>query len=308
MEEITGYVFRNLVSDMFGEWDKVFSPFITPMEKKILKTRERRDVDPGNNKGRYLVPQILTNSAERFVEAAVYLYELGYREINLNMGCPSGTVVAKERGSGMLRDIAKLDRFLSEAFSGIYKSYGESISISVKTRAGISDPAEFEGIYETLSHYPFSEIIIHPRVQKDFYESKPHMEAFDIAVSDDKYSLCYNGDLFTVEDINNFATAYPDIDSVMFGRGVLINPGLLREIRTGTKITMQEMIEFHDRLYDGYTEMLGADKDVLFKMKEPWSYWQKALPGKERQIRKILRTRNPVEYKAMVREIFLEHR
>ncbi len=307
LEEVTGYVFRNLVSEMFGEFDKVFSPFVTPTAtKKIFRTRDLRDVEPENNAGRHLVPQMLTNSPDRFMDGARALWDMGYREININLGCPSNTVVAKNRGSGMLRDVAMLDDFLLEIFRRIQENWGDEMSVSAKVRAGIKDPAEFEGIYEVLARHPFSELIIHPRVQKDFYKNTPHMEAFDMAVQNPSAKLCYNGDINTLEDLEQFSKHYPEVDRVMLGRGVIRNPGFLREIKGGEIVSMEQRKEFHDRLYGGYLDMLGAEKDVLFKMKEIWFYWQYAFPGKEKMIKTLLRTKKPAEYQDTARRLFSE--
>ncbi len=307
LEEVTGYVFRNLVCEMFGEFDKVFSPFVTPtLTKKIFRTRDLRDVKPENNTGRHLVPQMLTNNPDRFMDGARMLWDLGYREININLGCPSNTVVAKNRGCGMLRDVAALDDFLQEIFRQVQSCWGEEMAVSAKVRAGIKDPAEFEDIYEILSGHPFSELIIHPRVQKDFYKNSPHMEAFDIAVRNPSAKLCYNGDIYTVEDLHHFTEQYPGVDCVMLGRGVIRNPAFLREIRGAEPITMEERKEFHDRLFEGYQAMLGARKDVLFKMKEIWFYWQYAFPGREKKIKTLLRTKKPDEYQETVSSLFSE--
>ncbi len=305
MEEVTGYVFRNLVCEMFGEFDKVFSPFATPSAtKKIFRTRDLRDIAPSNNEGRYLVPQMLTNDPDRFMDGAQVLYDMGYREVNLNLGCPSNTVVAKNRGSGMLRDLTVLDAFLLEIFQRVKERWGSAFSISAKVRVGIREPSEFEEIYRTLSMHPFSELIIHPRVQKDFYNNTPHMEAFDMAAADPFAKLCYNGDIYTVDDLAHFCARYPSADCVMMGRGIVRNPALLREIKGGAPIKMSERKEFHDRLYDGYLEMLGAEKDVLFKMKEIWYYWQYAFPGKDKMIKTLLRTKKPEEYRQTAKNIF----
>ncbi len=302
LEEVTGYVFRNLVSEMFGEYDKVFAPFATPAAtKRIFRTRDLRDLDPGNNAGRNLVPQMLTNDPDRFMDGAKVLCNMGWREVNLNIGCPSNTVVAKNRGSGMLRDVAMLDDFLGKIFKRVNETWGDEFLISAKIRVGIKDPEEFAGIYEVLARHPFSELIIHPRVQKDFYKNSPHMEAFDIAAADPSAPLCYNGDILTVEDLRQFSERYPSVECIMLGRGVVRNPAFLREIKTGEAITMAERKEFHDRLFEGYLDMLGAPKDVLFKMKEIWYYWQYAFPGQERAIRNILHTKKPDEYRQMTR-------
>lgn len=166
MEEVTGYVYRNVYHTMFGDMDKYFTPFIAPTKKKILKTRERKEVAPEHNQGMYVVPQILTNDAEQFLDTCNMLTELGYHEVNLNLGCPAATVVSKRKGSGFLDEPGKLDQFFETIFeemSGLPEE--KRFCISVKTRIGMEFPEEFEDILKVYNRYPFSEIIIHPRLQ-----------------------------------------------------------------------------------------------------------------------------------------------
>ena len=303
MEEITGFVFRNLISEMFGEWDKVFTPFISPMEKKPLRTRESRDVAAENNVGRNLVPQILTNNADRFAETALYLSNLGYDEINLNLGCPSGTAVAKGKGSGLLRDLHTLEQFLTESFSRTHQRCPE-IRISAKTRIGLESPDEFAEIYALLSQYPFSELIIHPRIQKEFYKSKPHMNAFEITLKTGRFSVCYNGDLFSADDVRRFHEQYPMVDRLMIGRGAVTDPGILREIRTGRKISAHERKDFADALFLRYAELYGNEKDAVFKLKNLWLYWGPLFPDRQKQVRNIMKTNKPTEYQQNVDSVF----
>ena len=105
MEAVTGFVYRNVYHSMYGDMDKYFAPFITPTQKKILRTRERKDVAPENNVGMCMIPQILTNNAEQFIETCEFLAKQGYKEVNLNLGCPAATVVTKGRGSGFLGEL-----------------------------------------------------------------------------------------------------------------------------------------------------------------------------------------------------------
>ena len=144
MEAVTGFVYRNVYHSMFGDMDKYFAPFITPTQKKILRTRERKDVAPENNIGMCMIPQILTNNAEQFIETCEFLAKQGYKEINLNLGCPAATVVTKGRGSGFLGETVKLERFFEEVYrwnNGLTER--EQFQISVKTRLGLEDAEEF---------------------------------------------------------------------------------------------------------------------------------------------------------------------
>lgn len=303
MEEVTGYVYRNVYHSMFDDIDKYFTPFIAPTQKKILKTRERKEVDPENNQGMYVVPQILTNDAEQFIDTCKMLMSFGYKEINFNLGCPSATVVTKARGSGFLDDLRRLDRFFDAVFSAL-ENEKEQIHISVKTRIGLEYPEEFEDILKVYNRYPFYELIIHPRLQKDFYNGKPNLEIYDEALRQSVHPVCYNGDIFTKQDYEEFVKRFPNTERVMIGRGIVANPGLIREITTEEKITCKELKEYHDRLYRGYMEALGSEKDALFKMKEVWSYLGGQFLDVERYLKKIRKAKNGEEYRFGVEKLF----
>lgn len=102
MEGITGYVYRSAHHALFPHVDRYFTPFLQPNQNHRFASRERNDVLPEHNKGITLIPQILTNRAEDFIWMAGELEALGYDEVNLNLGCPSGTVVTKYKGAGFL--------------------------------------------------------------------------------------------------------------------------------------------------------------------------------------------------------------
>lgn len=303
MEEVTGYVYRNVYRSMFDDVDKYFTPFIAPTKKKILKTRERKEVAPENNWGMYVIPQILTNDAEQFIDTCKMLMALGYKEVNFNLGCPAATVVSKARGSGFLDDLKKLNRFFDAVFSTLEN---EKIHISVKTRLGLEYPEEFEDILKVYNRYPFHEIIVHPRLQKDFYNGKPNLEIYAEALAQSVHPICYNGDIFTKQDYEEFMKRFPNTKRIMIGRGIVANPGLVREITTGEKITDKELREYHDRLYRGYREALGSEKDALFKMKEVWAYLGGQFQDEERYLKRIRKAKNGEEYSSYVELLFSE--
>lgn len=305
MESVTGYVYRNAYHAMFGDMDKYVTPFIAPSKKKLLKTRERKDVAPEHNQGMYVVPQILTNDAEQFLTTCNMLAELGYQEVNLNLGCPMATVVSKKKGSGFIEDPERLDRFFDAVFEGISKLPEErSCKVSVKTRIGVEFPEEFADILRVYNRYPISEVIIHPRLQKDFYNNHPNLGVFAEALKECVHPVCYNGDIFMVEDYHVFREKFPQVDRIMLGRGVIANPGLVREIRTGQSVTTAELKEYHDRLYAGYREEMDCERDALFKMKEVWFYLGKMFPEAERELKKVKKADRPEEYLAAVRSVF----
>lgn len=303
MQEVTGYVYRKVYHSLFGDMNKYFTPFIAPTKKKILKTRERKEVAPENNMGMYVVPQILTNNAEQFIDTCKMLKELGYGEVNLNLGCPAATVVTKARGSGFLEDIGRLDCFFEDVFSAIEREKME-LKVSVKTRIGLEFPEEFEDILEVYNRYPLSEIIIHPRLQKDYYNNHPNLDVFGEAVSQSRHPVCYNGDIFTRKDFEEFVKKFPSVERIMLGRGMVANPGLVREIKTGEPITREELRAYHDGLYAGYREAIGSEKDALFKMKEVWFYLGNMFLDAEKYLKKIKKANKPEEYILAVHQIF----
>ena len=297
LEGITGFVFRNTYEKHFGGTDKYFTPFITTNQHFAFQNRDKRDILPENNVGLYLVPQILTNNAEQFLDMADKLSAFGYREINLNLGCPSKTVVTKKKGSGFLAYPEELDQFLDEIFE-----HKKDVEISIKTRIGMEDPEEFDRLLEIYNIYPLKELIIHPRLQTDYYKNHPNMEVFAKAIEESKAPLCYNGDLFTVEEIEDFQKKHPQIENIMLGRGILKAPTLLQELQ-GEKRDYRQWYEFLSELCEAYEEELSGERNVLFKMKELWFYLFQSLPDNEKAVKAMRKVKGLDEYKTLVRGI-----
>ena len=225
---------------------------------------------------------------------------MGYQEVNLNLGCPSGTVVAKRKGAGFLAEPAELEHFLQDIFAELS---GE-VDISIKTRIGIAQPEEFVELLDVYNQFPVKELIVHPRVQKDMYNNKPNWEVFAQCVQESKNPLCYNGDIFTVADYQRFCDAFPQVEAVMLGRGILRNPGLLDEIRYHKPLDMGVLRQFHDEILQGYEAAFSGDKPVLFKMKELWGYLLPLFPNSSDYAKKIRKVERISEYKGIVDNIF----
>lgn len=298
MEGITGYIYRNACHTYFEAYDKYFLPFVAPHEKRSFNAKERNDLLPEHNEGMYVVPQVLTNDAEAFLRILADLRGMGYQEVNLNLGCPSGTVVAKGRGSGFLDSPKKLDEFFARVFGQT------DMKLSVKTRVGVDSDVVWEELVDIYNKYPLEELIVHPRIQKDFYNNTPRMECFVYAVSESVNPLCYNGDLFDVKKYRGFHEAYPTVSCVMLGRGAIRNPGLLGEIKTGKKAEKETLHAFHDRLYEDYSRLFSGDRNVLFKMKEVWSYMAQLFEHSEKYAKKIRKADRASDYEAAVNALF----
>lgn len=300
MEGVTGYIYRNAHATFFGNVDKYFTPFIAANQQGKFSTRELHDILPEHNEGVVVVPQILTNNAEDFIRTAKSLKAFGYNEINLNLGCPSGTVVSKNKGSGFLSQKEALDQFLEEIFS-------QSITkISVKTRIGKDEPEEFYELIKIFNKYPMEELIIHPRIQKDYYKNKPNMEVFKDGLALSKNQVCYNGDIFTAKDYRGFSNAFPSVNAVMLGRGLIANPGLIDDITSNHILNKQLLKAFHDKIYQDYQGILSGERNVLFKMKEAWFYMIYMFSNHEKYAKKIKKSQRLCDYENAVSSLFEE--
>lgn len=300
MEGLTGYIYRNAHHAFFPGIDKYFSPFIYANQSDSFKNKELNDILPENNQGIVLIPQLLSNHAEDFIHTSKKLKQLGYEEINLNLGCPSGTVVSKHRGSGFLAKKAELNRFLDEIFSA------SVTKISVKTRIGKDAPEEFYELIEIFNQYPMEELIIHPRIQKDYYKNKPNLNIFKAAVQSSKNPVAYNGDLFTALRYEEFITEFPGIDTIMLGRGLLTNPGLVDHIIRDDMLEKEVLKSFHDQIYEDYRKVLFGDRNVLFKMKELWFYMIRIFSDQEKYAKKIKKAERLHDYEEAVNSLFRE--
>ena len=330
MEGLTGYIYRNAYQKYFHDIDRYFTPFIT---NKKLDFKALNDINPEHNKGMEVVPQILTNQAEDFISITKQLKQYGYNEVNLNLGCPSGTVVAKNRGAGFLGVPEQLEQFLDQIFTEC------DCKISIKTRVGKDAPDEWERILALYEKYPLSELIVHPRIQKDFYKYTPRMEQYRYVAEHSCHSLCYNGDIHSAEAYEKLRLEFPDTDKVMLGRGILQNPGLVGKLRgvekSGYKTAQgssgqgetaavlgqstdassmeqntppdkQTFRAFHDMVCDGYKGIMSGDRNTLFKMKELWCYMSKSFTNPEKYLKKIKKTERLAEYYVIVDALFRE--
>ena len=300
LDGITKVVFRKVWHQHFGGADRYFIPFFSPTDHHTITPRDFRELDPANNGGLPLVPQIMSCKAPDFIWGAERMRELGYSEVNLNLGCPSGTVTAKGKGSGFLAKPEELDHFFEEVFSEV------TIPVSVKTRMGITDAEEFHRILEIYNRYPISCVTIHARVQKEKYKGKLHLDAFEQAVANSKNPVCYNGDLRTMGEIRAFEERFPSVEAVMIGRGAVADPALLRKIRGGSAATREELQAFMQDLYHSYQEFYGQVGTAAQRMREVWFYLIHLFDGAEKLNKKLRRFKSPGEYEAIEAAIFQE--
>ena len=294
MEGVTDCFYRSLHYKYFGGVDRYYMPFMSPTMHRTLTARESRDLPPADSVPFTAVPQVLTKVPEDFLWAAEQCWDRGYDEVNLNVGCPSGTVVAKGKGAGMLADPAALDRFLDAVFEKA------PVAVSVKTRLGMTDPGEFPAILEVFNRYPIKELTVHPRVRKAFYTGDVQMDSFRYALENSKNPICYNGNLCSAEQIRAFSEEFPQVEAVMVGRGLIGDPGMLTP--GGTDAATLEA--FMNELLEVYTAEFGGPRNAMFRLKENWGFQQGRFEGGEKLFKRLRKTTDVTEYRAITSEIF----
>ena len=288
-----------------------------------MNAKIKRDIDPVNNDGITLIPQAMSIVADEVIDLHRQLVPYGYDEINVNLGCPSGTVVSKKRGSGILAYPDMLDSFLDELYTKA------DFPVSIKTRVGFNDDELWPKLIEIYSKYPISELTVHPRVQKDFYKNQPNLGAFHDAVEESKIPLCYNGDIFTPESYEEMKREFPKVDTFMLGRGILMNPALLDLIRMREKTDVKkttdidvtewkkeetsrkmqsadrykkEIHAFLEQIKCDYLEVGMGEKNTLFKLKELWAYMGQNAPEAKKALKRIRKSQSMADYDSASRE------
>ncbi len=309
LEGITGYVFRNAYEEYYGGIDKYFTPFISPHTKKLMDTREKRDILPENNQGLNIVPQVLTNKAEDLIDLCKQLHEdYGYTEVNLNLGCPSKTVTTKGKGSGFLEYPDQMEEFFDRFFRG------SDVKLSIKTRIGYWEVEEAERLFHLYERFPFEEVIIHPRLGSQIYKGTPHYDVFENYLGKTKHSLCYNGDINSLDDLQKLDVKWEKCDKFMLGRGLIARPNMLKETfclenrdekkNVLSKTEWLTFKSFHDELVEGYYAYMCEDRNTLFKMKELWTWWAVMFPGQEKILKKIKKASGLQEYRILVNALY----
>ena len=294
MEGLTDSIYRKAHHKYFSGVDRYYMPFLSPTVHRSLTPRESRELPFADTVDFTAVPQLLTKVAEDFIWAAGQCQERGYTEVNLNLGCPSGTVVAKGKGSGMLSDLQALDRFLNDIFTA------SPLPISVKTRLGIQSSQEFPAILEVLNRYPIRELTLHPRVRKAFYSGGVDMDAFAYCVENSRAPVCFNGNLCSLEDIQKFRERFPQVGSVMLGRGLVGDPGML----TPGGTTVQALEAFYNELLGIYLVEFGGSRNAMFRLKENWRHLICRFENNEKLAKRLRKTTDLQEFKAITAEIF----
>ena len=301
---ITDAPFRNVFKKHFGGIDKFYTPFFTGIQKDHAKNLQVEEIDPAYNDVETLTPQLLSTDAEEILRFASQCKTLGYKEINLNMGCPFPRVANKKRGSGLLPYPEKIDAMLGRVFEQI------DLKFSIKCRLGYFSPDEIYPVIEVFNRYPLSELIIHPRIGKQLYKGEADVKRFAELIPIIKAPLVYNGDIVSVDSFERIRQEAQPVNEFMLGRGLLANPFLAEEIK-GQPSHPNRAERLHAYVVDLYEDRLrhaGGSPKVLGRMKELWSYLMHSFDEPQDIWRKIKKINALKEYEEAVETVFQEHR
>ncbi|MDP4208477.1 MAG: tRNA-dihydrouridine synthase family protein [Bacteroidota bacterium] len=291
LQGFTDYAFRAAFRGLFGTPDAAFSPFI---ETHKPDSRMYRDVLPEKNQGYRLIPQLLGNEADEMLPVVAELQQMGYDEINLNLGCPYPMVTRKTMGAGLLPHPDRIDRILDGLLNNA------TCRISVKMRLGFAGNDEWKALLPVLNRYPLSEVIVHGRTASQMYKGDVDVASFAAMAGQLAHPVCFNGNIFSLADFESLADQLPFVSRWMIGRGLIANPLLMQEIRTGQKASDEEirkaLDQLHDQLLYQNSQRLNGNSHVLNKMKPYWEYFAMWLAGKEKGLKKIKKSTTPEAY------------
>jgi tRNA-dihydrouridine synthase len=301
LQGFTDFRFRNAQNKIFGGIDTFYAPYIRLNGKMVIKSSYQRDLLPENNNTLEVIPQIITNDADEFLFVSKYVQELGYKELNWNLGCPYPMVTKCGMGSGLISNTEKINQIL-------HKVHNESdIIVSMKMRLGYDTTEEILDVFPILEKYPIKNVAIHARIGKQLYKGGVHLDAFQACVDNTKLKLYYNGDITSVAKFHEMQARFPTVDHWMIGRGLIADPFLPSMIKSNSleypKNKMELFSEFHDTLYAGYSESLSGSTHILLKMHHLWEYFSVIFSNPHKVHKKIKKTQSIRNYEAAVKEI-----
>lgn len=304
LQGFTDYKFRNAFNHFFGGIDTFYAPYIRLNGKLVIKNSYKRDIELANNTTLEVIPQIITNDVDEFLFVAKYIRELGYKELNWNLGCPYPMVTKRGMGSGLIADPEKINNIL-------HKVHNESdVLVSMKMRMGYENPEEILKTLPVLDKYPLKNIAIHARIGKQLYKGGTDLDSFQKCIDNTKHKLYYNGDVTSVNAFKKLQERFPTIDHWMIGRGLIADPFLPNMIKKDTleypKNRFDIFNEFHDRIFTEYDAALSGPTPIKMKMLGFWEYFSKSFSNPQKTYKKIKKAQNVKKYEIAVREIFKE--
>ncbi|MBQ3363447.1 MAG: tRNA-dihydrouridine synthase family protein [Muribaculaceae bacterium] len=281
LQGVTDNVWRMAQHEVFGGVDAYYAPFMR-VEHGEVRRKDLRDVDPERNAGTTLIPQILACQPEHALMMVDALKQMGYRRIDINLGCPFPPIALHRKGSGMLA-YPDLAENLFKALAAM-----DGVEYSVKMRLGWDRNDQWRDILPLMEVLKPVNIAVHPRIGKQQYKGDLDIEQFEALLAASPWPVVYNGSLRTVDDIEEVINRYPSIAAVMVGSGLAANPGML-----SPDATPDDYRRFHDMLVDGYTDQLNGGEAQLVRHLQ--DIWQTFLPGTGHKLFKAIRKSRTLE-------------
>lgn len=302
LQGFTDFRFRNAFHKYFGGIDTFYSPYIKLNGKLVIKGSYERDILPENNTTLEVIPQIITSDADEFLFVAKYVQELGYKELNWNLGCPYPMVAKCGMGSGLIKNTDQIEHILKRVHNET------DIIVSMKMRMGYENATEILDVFPILDQYPIKNIAIHARIGKQLYKGGVDLDSFQNCLAHTKHKLYYNGDITSVAKFQEMQEHFPSIDHFMIGRGLIADPFLPSMIKNNTteypKNRFEIFEEFHDTIYQEYDAYLSGPTPIRMKMLGFWEYFSESFSNPQKTYKKIKKAGNSKNYEIAVKEIF----
>jgi tRNA-dihydrouridine synthase B len=301
LQGFTDFRFRNAFNQYFGGIDTFYAPYIRFNNKLIIKNSYQIDLQLDNNTELEVIPQIMTNDVDEFLFVVDYIQELGYKELNWNLGCPYPMVTKRGMGSGLICDPEKINHILDR----VHKE--TDIVVSMKMRMGYEHAEEILDAFPILNSYPLKSVAIHARIGKQLYKGGVDLDAFQKCIESTKHKLYYNGDITSVAKLKEMQKRFPSIDHFMIGRGLIADPFLPRMIKNNTseypKNRWDIFSDFHDTIYHQYDAALSGPTPIKMKMQGFWEFFAQSFSNPQKTFKKIKKANSPRAYQQAVAEI-----
>jgi tRNA-dihydrouridine synthase len=305
LQGVTDVVFRQVYVRHFNGIDQAMAPFISTMSSRRLKPSRLKDVDPALNRALPVIPQILGNNPDDFIYLADYLFDMGYAQVNWNLGCPHSKIAKKLRGSGLLSHPEKIDAFLSRVIPTM------KASLSVKIRLGRKSKEEIRDLIAMLNTHKLDEIILHPRTGEQMYTGSADVDAFERAMDACTHPMVYNGDIVDLASWERIRQRFGQIHRFMIGRGILSNPFLPEQIKgmkTDTQTTDAQIRDrlkvFHEDLFNSYKQVFSGPGHLIGRMKGFWGYLGPSFENSRKPLKKMLKSSSEQDYLDRVNEFW----
>ena len=297
LQGITDWIFREAFYKHIAQFDKTFSPYIRIEKGEFIRKSQCNDILPVHNIYQKPIPQFLGNDIESFTVFEDLCSQLGYSEVNINLGCPFSKVTNHKLGSGLLPHTIDIQQLFEHIFSKT------KLSISIKCRLGEEESIEFERLIPIFNQFPFCEIIIHARTGIMQYKGKVLLTEYSHLASQLKHRVCYNGDIIHPSDILKIQDISPYTHAYMIGRGIIKNPFLLHEIRNIT-ISKKEKIHilqaFHMNIIEYCSQKYSGDFSILKRFEAMWTLHHEAFEDGKKILKQIKKCKNIAQYKNII--------